>query len=241
MDGLRAAGLSVAKGAPSWVQVTREAAMLRRLVVSMVCATALWQGAPVVAQETAQETALLAGGCFWCVESDFRRVQGVLGVTVGFAGGELENPSYDTVVRGGTGHLEAALVTYDPAHVSYAQILHLFMRSIDPLDDGGQFCDRGAHYTTAVFASEAQMPAARAALERASAALGQPVVTALRPLARFWPAEDFHQGYAYSDSIVITRFGPIPKRTAYRRYREPCGRDARVEELWGEDAPFVSR
>lgn len=213
--------------------------MIRRFMLALFCAAGLVQGGATGAQ--AQETALLAGGCFWCVESDFRRVKGVIDVTVGFAGGESENPSYEAVVRGGTGHLEVAQITFDPAQVSYAQILHLFMRSIDPLDDGGQFCDRGAHYTTAIFAGEDQRAAAEAALARASDDLGQPVVTALRPSAPFWQAEDFHQGYAYSDAIVLTRFGPIPKRTAYRRYREACGRDARVAEIWGEDAPFVPR
>ncbi len=189
----------------------------------------------------AQETALVAGGCFWCVESDFRRVQGVLDVTVGFAGGSLENPSYEQVVRGGTGHLEVTQITFDPARITYAQILHLFMRSIDPLDDGGQFCDRRAHYTSAIFAAPEQRATAQEALDRASADLGQPVVTPLRPLERFWPAEDFHQNYANSDSIVLTRFGPLTKRAAYSRYRNACGRDARVLELWGEDAPFARR
>ena len=188
-----------------------------------------------------QDTALVAGGCFWCVESDFRRVQGVLDVTVGFAGGTVENPSYDQVVRGGTGHLEVAEITFDPGRITYEQILHLFMRSIDPLDDGGQFCDRGAHYTSAIFAAPEQRAAAQAALDQASADLGQPVVTALRPLERFWPAEDFHQNYAYSDSIVLTRFGPLTKRAAYARYRQACGRDAWVLELWGDDAPFARR
>lgn len=189
----------------------------------------------------AQETALVAGGCFWCVESDFRRVEGVLDVTVGFAGGNVENPRYEQVTRGGTGHVEATQIIFDPERISYEQILHLFMRSIDPLDAGGQFCDRGAHYSTAIFATDSQREAAEAALSRASADLGQPVVTVLRDAARFWPAEDFHQNYAYSDAIVLTRFGPLTKRAAYARYRQACGRDARVLELWGDDAPFARR
>lgn len=185
------------------------------------------------------ETALVAGGCFWCVESDFRRVEGVSDVTVGYAGGRTENPTYEQVTRGGTGHIEVALITYDADAISYAQILHLFMRSIDPLDAGGQFCDRGESYTTAIFATPEQMETAATALDAASAELGQPVVTALREAARFWPAEEYHQGYAYSDALVLTRFGPLTRSAAYRRYREACGRDARVQAVWGPDAPFL--
>ena len=204
-----------------------------------ICLSVLGISGPTPA--AAQETALVAGGCFWCVESDFRRVQGVLDVTVGFAGGALENPTYSQVTRGGTGHLEAAQITFDPAQISYAQILHLFMRSIDPLDAGGQFCDRGAHYTTAIFATPGQQATAQAALDRASADLGQPVMTALQDTARFWPAEAYHQNYAQSDRVILTRFGPLTKRAAYARYRQACGRDARVLALWGDDAPFARR
>jgi len=185
------------------------------------------------------ETALVAGGCFWCVESDFRRVEGVTDVSVGFAGGRTENPDYNAVTRGGTGHLEVAQISFDAEAVSYAQILHLFMRSIDPLDAGGQFCDRGESYTTAIFATPEQRAEAEAAIARASAELGQPVVTPVREIAAFWPADEYHQGYAYSSELVLTRFGPLTRSTAYGRYREACGRDARVREVWGEDAPFI--
>lgn len=187
------------------------------------------------------ETALVAGGCFWCVESDFGRVEGVTEVIVGYAGGETENPSYNAVTRGGTGHLEVAQIHFDPETISYAQILHLFMRSIDPLDAEGQFCDRGESYTTAIFATPDQLPEARAAVERASEELGQPVVTPVRDIATFWPAEAYHQGYAFSTERVLTRFGPLTRASAYLRYREACGRDARVREVWGEDAPFIHR
>jgi peptide-methionine (S)-S-oxide reductase len=186
------------------------------------------------------ETALVAGGCFWCVESDFRRVDGVTDVSVGFAGGTVPNPSYEQVVRGGTGHLEVALISFDAERISYAQILHLFMRSIDPLDAGGQFCDRGHAYTTAVFALPEQQATASAALERASADLGRPIVTPLRDMATFYPAEDYHQNYARSTDTILTRFGPISKANAYRRYRDGCGRDARVLEVWGDAAAFAT-
>jgi len=185
------------------------------------------------------ETALVAGGCFWCVESDFRRVEGVTDVVVGYAGGGMENPTYDAVTRGGTGHLEVALISFDAETISYAQILHLFMRSIDPLDAGGQFCDRGESYSTAIFATPEQRTAAQAAIAAASAELGQPVVTPLRESARFWPAEEYHQGYPFSSELVLTRFGPLTRSAAYGRYRQACGRDARVREVWGDDAPFI--
>jgi len=186
------------------------------------------------------ETAVVAGGCFWCVEADFHRVRGVIDIEVGFAGGSVANPSYRQVTRGGTGHLEAARITFDPAVIGYDQILHLFFRSIDPLDAGGQFCDRGAHYTTAIFfEGDGQRRMAEAAAAGASATLGQPVVTALRPAGAFWPADASHQGYHRSDAIVLTRFGPRSKAEAYKLYREACGRDAQVRALWGGGAPFA--
>ncbi|MGY6409461.1 MAG: peptide-methionine (S)-S-oxide reductase MsrA [Alkalilacustris sp.] len=186
------------------------------------------------------ETAIVAGGCFWCVESDFSRVEGVVDITVGFTGGDVEAPTYDQVVRGGTGHLEAAEIVFDPAVISYDQILHLFFRSVDPLDDGGQFCDRGYHYTTAIFVTdEAQRASAEAAAAAASAELGHPVVTPVREAMPFWPAEAHHQGFHRSTEIMLTRFGPQTRANAYKLYRRSCGRDARVRALWGDDAPFL--
>ena len=193
-----------------------------------------------VRAEPALETATVAGGCFWCVESDFHRVEGVVDITVGFTGGTVDNPSYRQVVRGGTGHLEAAEITFDPAVISYDRILHLFFRSVDPLDAGGQFCDRGHHYTTAIFThSPAQQASAERAAAAASADLGQPVVTPIRAAEPFWPAEDYHQGYHRSTELVFTRFGPLTMAEAYKRYRASCGRDARVRALWGAAAPFA--
>ncbi len=187
------------------------------------------------------QLALVAGGCFWCVESDFRRVPGVVDVQVGFAGGRVDNPSYRQVTAGGTGHLEVTQIEFDPARISHAQVLHLFLRSIDPLDAGGQFCDRGESYTTAIFATAGQRAAAQDALDRAAADLGRPVVTPLREAARFWPAEAYHQNYASSTEIILTRWGPLQKRAAYQRYRAACGRDARVREIWGDGAAFAGR
>lgn len=195
-------------------------------------------GMPATAQQT--ETALVAGGCFWCVESDFRRVEGVTDVRVGFAGGTTPDPSYDDVVRGRTSHLESAMISFDPEQISYDQILHMFLRSIDVLDDGGQFCDRGAHYTTAIFATPDQMAQAQAAIEAAEAELGQSIVTPVREAAPFYEAEEFHQNYANSDERTLTRFGLVERRAAYKGYREGCGRDRRVGELWGNSAPFIN-
>ncbi len=187
----------------------------------------------------AQQTATVAGGCFWCVESDFRKVPGVTDVRVGFTGGTEPNPVYEDVARGRTSHLEAAVITFDPAVISYDQILHKFLRSIDVTDAGGQFCDRGAHYSTAIFATPDQRAAAEAALAQASADLGQPVVTALRDAGPFFEAEAFHQNYANSTERTLTRFGWIERREAYQAYRAGCGRDARVKEIWGDAAAFA--
>jgi peptide-methionine (S)-S-oxide reductase len=186
-------------------------------------------------------TTVVAGGCFWCVEADFERVAGVVEVVSGFAGGSVPNPSYDQVVSGGTGHLEVVEITYDAAQLSYAQLLDLFLRSVDPTDAGGQFCDRGPNYATAIFVeTPEERRIAEAALAEAQRSLGQTVVTPVRNAATFYPAEAYHQDYYQSDDIILTRFGPRRKSVAYGLYREACGRDARVIELWGDAAPFAS-
>jgi peptide-methionine (S)-S-oxide reductase len=185
-------------------------------------------------------TTVVAGGCFWCVEADFERVEGVVEVVSGFAGGRVPDPSYRQVVGGGTGHLEVVEITYDADRLSYDRLLHLFLRSIDPTDAGGQFCDRGQSYTTAIFVqTPAERRIAEAAIAEAEAALGRQVVTPVRDAAPFYPAEEYHQDYYRSDDLILTRFGPRRKSVAYDLYREACGRDARVEDLWGADAPFL--
>ncbi|PQO24460.1 peptide-methionine (S)-S-oxide reductase [Rhodobacteraceae bacterium WD3A24] len=194
------------------------------------------------AQTTGGEpaTAILAGGCFWCVEADFERVRGVSEAVSGFTGGSVENPGYDEVAGGGTGHREAVRITYDPDVVSYSQIVHLFFRSIDPLDAGGQFCDRGHQYSTAIYAlTPRQREAAEAARAAAAAELGEDIVTPIEDAQPFYEAGGYHQDYHRSGDIVLTRFGPRSKASAYRLYRDSCGRDARVRELWGDDAPFA--
>lgn len=179
------------------------------------------------------ETAIVAGGCFWCVEADFEPVAGVSDVASGFTGGEMQNPTY----RNHDGHLEAVMITFDPAVVSYRDLVTKFLRSVDVLDAGGQFCDRGASYRTAIFVQgEAQRKAAKAAVAEAEAALGQKVVTPVLEAGTFWMAEAYHQDYYKSSEIVLTRAGPKKKSNAYKFYREACGRDARLRELWGAEA-----
>lgn len=186
------------------------------------------------------ETLTVAGGCFWCVESDFETVPGVIEVVSGFTGGTVANPTYKQVVSGGTGHIEAVEITFDADTVSRERLLQLFFRSIDPTDDGGQFCDRGDTYRTAIFVSTGSEQAlAKAVREQAQAELGQRIVTPIVETSTFYPAEAYHQDYYKSTDVILTRFGPSTKETAYKRYRNACGRDDRIRELWGNDAPFL--
>lgn len=181
--------------------------------------------------------AVVAGGCFWCVEADFEKVQGVKDVVSGFTGGTVEGPTYKQVVNGGTGHFEAVQITYDDAVISYADLMHKFLRSIDVTDVGGQFCDRGDTYRTAIFvATDAERATAEAAIAEAAKVLGQKVVTPVLSAGDFWPAEEYHQDYYKSSDIVLTRGGPMQKKNAYQFYREGCGRDARLAQVWGDQA-----
>ena len=189
------------------------------------------------AAQADQKTAMVAGGCFWCVEKDFESVPGVTSVVSGFAGGKTANPTYKQVTAGGTGHYEAVQITYDDSKVSYADLMTLFFRSVDPTDAGGQFCDRGDSYRTAIFVSgPAERAAAKAASAEAEQQLGAPIATKILPAGPFYAAEDYHQDYYKSSDIIITRFGPRTKASAYKLYREACGRDARVQQLWGSAA-----
>lgn len=187
-----------------------------------------------------KETLVVAGGCFWCVEADFEGVPGVISVVSGYTGGKLKNPTYKQVSRGGTGHYEAVKITFDSARVSREKLLQLFFRSVDPTDAGGQFCDRGESYRTAIFVSD---PAQKLVAERvrrdAQAALGQKIVTPVLALKPFYRAEDYHQDYYKSQDLVLTRAGPKRKEAAYKFYRKACGRDHRVKQLWGSQAAFA--
>ena len=207
--------------------------MLKRIALSL----ALLPIALTAAAEDIQ-TAIVAGGCFWCVESDFEKVQGVQEVVSGYTGGTTADPTYATIK--GSGHYEAVEITYDADVVSYQQLLHAFFRSIDPTDAGGQFCDRGESYRTAVFVSNsAELATAEASKASAQRALGQQIVTPILNAATFYDAEDIHQDYYKGERRVVTRRGVKTQADAYKFYRNACGRDQRVSQLWGDAAPFV--
>ena len=194
---------------------------------------------PAAAYAESIRTATFAGGCFWCVEADFEKVQGVSEVVSGYTGGTTVNPTYETIK--GSGHYEAVQITYDADVVSYEQLLFAFFRSVDPTDAGGQFCDRGESYRTAVFvATPEERAAAEAAKASAQAALGQRIVTPILDAATFYEAEGYHQDYYKGTNRVLTRRGIKVQSDAYAFYRDACGRDQRVLALWGDAAPFAN-
>ena len=208
--------------------------------LSVLLALTMMFGLTFLATQSRADTAVVAGGCFWCVESDFEKVKGVSSVVSGYTGGTTANPTYKAVTAGGTGHYEAVEITYDPAQINYAQILNLFLRSIDPTDAGGQFCDRGDSYRTAIFVSDkAEQAAAQKAIADAQAQLGRNVVTPVLSASKFTKAEEYHQDYYRKSELVLTRRGPKSKAEAYKFYRDACGRDQKVKALWGSAAPFV--
>lgn len=207
------------------------------LAVAMAAAMGLQSR---VAHAAEEQVLTVAGGCFWCVEADFEKVPGVREVISGYTGGTTQNPTYKQVTGSKTGHYEAVQIYFDPARVSRETLLSMFLRSVDPTDAGGQFCDRGGSYRTAIFISDqAEQALAKAQVARAEVQLGQAIVTPVLSAATFYPAEDYHQDYYKGDNRVLTRFGPIKQSDAYNRYREGCGRDQRVRQLWGDQAPFA--
>jgi len=198
---------------------------LAMLALAAACsgeATGPAQAQPPGPDSGRRESAVFAGGCFWSTEANFEHMPGVVAAVSGYAGGRTPNPTYEQVVAGGTGHLEAVRVTYDPARISYRQLVDRFWRTIDPTDARGQFCDRGANYGTAVFATEAQRPIAEASRAAAAAIIGAGrFVTPVRAEARFWPAEAYHQDFARRN----------PAR--YGGYSTFCRRGARLRQVWG--------
>ncbi len=173
------------------------------------------------AQET--RTAILAGGCFWCVESDFDKLEGVISTVSGYTGGTIPNPTYENYHDEGalTPHIEAVEIKYDPEVISYDQIIAYHLRHIDPTDGGGQFCDRGAAYRPAIFVqNDRERQIAEDNLKQAAEQLGENLAVEVIQANKFWPAEDYHQNYYQKN----------PAR--YKFYRWRCGRDQRVEELW---------
>jgi peptide-methionine (S)-S-oxide reductase len=198
--------------------------MIRILSAVAVAAALAFTAAPARA-DIETETAVFAGGCFWCVEADFDKVKGVLSTVSGYTGGDAKNPTYEDVTYGDTGHYEAVEITYNPDLVDYRTLVDYFFRTVDPTDAGGQFCDRGDSYRTAVFALDAeQRAAAEAAKAEAASILKEEVVTPILDASTFWKAEEYHQNYYKK------------KPVRYRYYRWNCGRDQRLEDLWGEAA-----
>jgi peptide-methionine (S)-S-oxide reductase len=173
-------------------------------------------------------TAIFAGGCFWCEEAVFDAVPGVVSVTSGYAGGTTEHPTYEEVETGRTGHAESVEVVFDPQKIGYDKLLDLFWHNVDPVTPNAQFCDHGSQYRSAIFyTDEAQRRAAeasKAALE-ASGRFKHPIVTEIAAVSAFWPAEEYHQHYHVKNPV------------RYRYYRFGCGRDRRLEELWGPRQP----
>jgi peptide-methionine (S)-S-oxide reductase len=168
-------------------------------------------------------TAIFAAGCFWCVESDFDKVDGVTSTTSGYTGGRTPNPSYEEVSRGGTAHAEAVEIVYDPAKVSYQKLLDVFWHNVDPLAKDRQFCDRGDQYRSAIFyRDDEQRRLAEASKAEVAKRFREPIQTEIVAAGPFYKAEDYHQDYYVKNPI------------RYRFYRYGCGRDARLEELWGK-------
>lgn len=172
------------------------------------------------------ERAIFAGGCFWCMESPFEKIPGVIGVLSGYTAGETLNPTYKEVSAGGSGHTEAVEVLFDPAQVDYAQLLEVFWMQIDPTDAEGQFVDRGTQYRSGIYPLDAeQQRLAEASKQRlaASGRFAQPIVTEIVPAGKFYPAEDYHQDYYKKNPL------------RYKYYRYGSGRDKFLERAWGED------
>ena len=195
----------------------------------------LWSASPLLAEDYApapeiaegQASAIFAGGCFWCVEADFDKIPGVISTTSGYTGGEVKRPSYKQVTYKETGHYEAVQIVYDPSVVSYDALLTAFWHSVDPTDPGGQFCDRGSSYRTAIFVDgDEEREAAETSKDSVAEHVKgeRPIVTPILDAAPFYPAEVYHQDYYEKNPV------------RYRYYRSRCGRDARVKAIWGKTA-----
>ena len=181
--------------------------------------SAVWAAVP--------QQAVFAGGCFWCLEHDLEVLPGVISAESGYSGGSTVNPTYQQVSSGRTGHAESVLVRFDPDRISYVTLLRAFWRNVDPVDGEGQFCDRGSSYCPVIFTGSAdQLEQATESARLAGQELGtsEALAVTIEPLKRFWPAEDYHQDYAERQALT------------YNFYRWRCGRDARLDAVWGEQA-----
>jgi peptide-methionine (S)-S-oxide reductase len=169
-------------------------------------------------------SAIFAGGCFWCMEPPYDELEGVISTTSGYTGGTVGNPTYEEVSAGGTGHAEVVKVVYDPAKIGYAELLNVFWHNIDPLTANAQFCDHGSQYRSAIFFMGGEQERLAKESKEVLATSGwfdQPIVTEIVPASEFYPAEDYHQDYYEKNPV------------RYKFYRYACGRDARLEEVWG--------
>ena len=200
--------------------------MVIRATISMLLAWFIsFSAIADAATEPKLESVVLGGGCFWCIEADYEKLDGVVDVVSGYAGGHVKDPTYQQVSAGGSGHIEVVKVTYDVNKISYSQILDYFWRHIDPTRDDGQFCDRGPQYRPAIFyQDELQKKMAIDSTKRTEETkpFEQSLKVELIQAATFYPAEDYHQDYYKKNPI------------RYNFYRYNCGRDARIEQLWGE-------
>ena len=199
---------------------------MKRLIahaLALTAALAVMLAAGRSTEAAPLQTAVFAGGCFWCMESDMKAIPGVVSVESGYTGGTLDNPTYEDVVTERTGHYESVRVKFDPAQLSYARLLERYWKLVDPTDDSGQFCDRGPSYRPAVFVSgPEQQKIAEASRAAAAKALrvGQ-MKAPILPLKTFYPAEEYHRDYAKRN------------KTSYEIYRMGCGRDRRLAQVWG--------
>ena len=206
--------------------------MTARMIPTLAAVALALAAAGAVAQQDSntvtddgQAVATFAGGCFWCMEPPYDKLDGVLATTSGYTGGDTVDPTYEQVSAGGTGHAEVVQITYDPSKVSYDELLEVFWRNVDPLDAGGQFCDRGEQYRTGIFVhDEEQQRLAEASKQdlEESKRFDRPIVTEIVAVGPFYPAEDYHQDYYEKNPI------------RYNVYRWNCGRDQRLAQVWGE-------
>lgn len=193
------------------------------LAAGMAASTA--HAAETTAAADGASTAVFAGGCFWCMEPPYDDQAGVTATTSGYIGGELKNPSYEEISGGGTGHAEAVQVTYNADEIGYAKLLEIFWRNIDPFAEDRQFCDSGSQYRSAIFyANERQRELAEASKAEMQERFDQDIATQIVPTSTFWDAEDYHQDYYEKNPL------------RYKFYRYSCGRDDRLEEVWGDEA-----
>lgn len=204
--------------------MTRHPLSLALVILAvLVPAAGSWSQQPPAAQPARTETAIFAGGCFWCVEADFDKVPGVKSTTSGYTGGRTDRPTYEQVSAGGTGHVEAVQVVFDPAVVTYEALLEHFWKNVDPFNARGQFCDIGESYRPVIFAvDERQRTAATRSRDRLQMQFKERIVVEIAPAAPFYRAEEYHQDYYKKNPV------------RYNFYRWNCGRDSRLARIWGD-------